>query len=195
MTHDFAEYDDVTGRFDLATLPRNVRLGRGVWIERRDSFARFRSTRDPGLVLGDRVRVHTWTTFNVEPGGCVEVGDDSILVGPVFMCAERIRVGRAVVISYHVTIADSDFHPLDPEERRRDAEANAPHGDRSRRPPLVARPVEIGDGAWIGIGAIILKGVTIGAGARIGAGAVVTSDVPPGATVAGNPARVVESPR
>jgi maltose O-acetyltransferase len=54
-----------------------------------------------------------------------------------------------------------------------------------------SRPVRIDDGAWIGIGAIVLKGVHVGAGARIGAGAVVARDVPAGATVEGNPARVV----
>ena len=107
------------------------------------------------------------------------------------MCASGISVGRRVVISYHVTIADSDFHPLDPEARKRDAIANAPFGDKSRRPVYKSRPVEIGDDVEIGIGAIILKGVKIGAGARIGAGAVVLREVSSGATVAGNPARVV----
>jgi acetyltransferase-like isoleucine patch superfamily enzyme len=108
------------------------------------------------------------------------------------MCAERITVGKRVVISYNVTIADSDFHPIDPVARKRDAMANAPQGDRSQRPPYVTRPVTIEDDVWIGIGAIILKGVTVGRGARVGAGAVVTSDVPAGKMVAGNPAVVVE---
>lgn len=175
-----------------ADLPGNIRVGRDCWFERHDSFERFRSDRDPGLVIGDRVQIYTWTTFNIEPTGFVEIGDDSILVGPVFMCAERISVGRRVVISYNVTIADADFHPLDPEARKKDAIANAPQGDRSRRPPFVSRPVVIEDAVWIGIGAIILKGVRIGSGARIGAGAVVTSDVPAGTAVAGNPATPVE---
>jgi len=181
-------FGDLTGDWDYGTLPANVRIGRDCWLERKACFARFRSTKDPGLVLGDRVRVYTWATFNVEPGGAVEVGDDSVLVGPVFMCAERITIGRRVVVSYHVTIADSDFHPIDPAERMEDAVANSPAGDRSARPPYVSKPVEIGDDVWIGIGAIILKGVRIGSGARIGAGAVVTRDVPAGASVAGNPA-------
>ena len=69
--------------------------------------------------LGDGVRVHHGTAFGVEAGGTVEVGDGSILAGVVFMCAERITLGSCVVASYNVTIADCDFHPLDPDLRRR----------------------------------------------------------------------------
>lgn len=54
--------------------------------------------------------------------------------------------------------------------------------------------VHIGDGAYIGSGAIIKQGtpakpLVIGAGATVGMGAVVTKDVAPGTTVIGNPAR------
>ena len=47
-------------------------------------------------------------------------------------------------------------------------------------------------GASIGAGAVIVCGVTIGENAMVGAGAVVTRDVPPGAVVAGNPARDIK---
>jgi acetyltransferase-like isoleucine patch superfamily enzyme len=183
---------DVTGDWDYRLLPGNVRLGQDCWLERKDSFSRYRSERPTGLAIGDRVRVYTWTAFNVEPAGAIEIGDDTVLVGAVFMCADSIRIGRRVLISYHVTIADSDFHPLDPLERRRDAIANAPSGDRGLRPTYETRPVVIDDDVRIGIGAIILKGVHIGAGARIGAGSVVTADVPPGAVVQGNPGRQID---
>jgi acetyltransferase-like isoleucine patch superfamily enzyme len=183
---------DITGNWDYSTLPANVTVGRNCWIERRDSFLRFRSEKNPGLVLGNGVRVYTWTTFNIEPTGYIEVGDNSMLVGPVFMCAERIVLGRNVLVSYHVTIADCDFHPSDPSLRIQDAIASCPTGDHAQKPTLMARPVVIDDDVRIGIGAIILKGVHVGVGARIQAGAVITRDVPPGALVAGNPGRILE---
>ena len=178
--------------WDDSPLPPNVRTGADLVFERRrETFEKFRSTRDPGLVIGDRARIYTWTSFSVEADGEMTIGDDCVLVGASFMCAQRITLGDRVVVSYNVAIADCDFHPLDPEARRRDAIANAPEGYVADRPPLVARPVSIGDDVWVGIGAMVLKGVTIGPGARVGAGAVVTQDVPAGATVEGNPGRIV----
>ncbi len=47
-------------------------------------------------------------------------------------------------------------------------------------------------GASIGSGATLLCGVTVGENAVVGAGSVVTRDVPAGAVVAGNPARVLK---
>ncbi len=49
----------------------------------------------------------------------------------------------------------------------------------------------IGDDVSIGAGAIILGAIEVGDGAQIGAGTVVVKDVPAGATVVGNPGRVV----
>ncbi|MCC8023207.1 MAG: serine O-acetyltransferase, partial [Clostridiales bacterium] len=47
-------------------------------------------------------------------------------------------------------------------------------------------------GVMIGSGARVLGPVTVGRGSKVAAGAVVLKDVPPGATVAGVPARVVK---
>jgi acetyltransferase-like isoleucine patch superfamily enzyme len=184
--------DAFTGRWDYSSLPENVCLGRDCFIETKASFERFRSLRDNGLVLGDRVKVFNWTTFNIEPAGQLVVGSDCILVGPAFMCADQITIGRGVTISYSVTIADCDFHPVDPDLRRRDAIAISPFGDKMSRPRITTGPVEIADDVWIGIGAIILKGVKIGKAARVGAGTVVTRDIPEGVRVFGNPATKIE---
>ncbi|MCV7679015.1 MULTISPECIES: acyltransferase [Micrococcus] len=50
-------------------------------------------------------------------------------------------------------------------------------------------PVVIGDGTWIGAGAIILPGLTVGAECIVAAGAVVTKDCTPNGLYAGVPAR------
>lgn len=185
----------ITNEWDYSTLPANVLLGRDCFLERKNTFDRYRSEQNPGLVLGDRVKVYCFADLNVEPSGSVAIGDDSILGGGIFMCALRITIGKRVIVSYGVTIADSDFHPTDPGARKLDAIANAPYGDKSLRPCIESSAVEIGDDVWIGIGAIILKGVKIGTGARIGAGAVITREVPAGGHYIGNPARAVEDDR
>ena len=174
------------------TLPPNVEVGRDCMLElRRETFERFLSERDPGLVLGDRVEVYTWSSFSVGRSGRVEVGDDAVLVGAQIMCDELVSIGARTLVSYAVTIADSDFHPHDPELRRLDAIANAPE-TRIARPPLATRPVVIEEDVRVGMGATVLKGVRLGRGSTVLAGAVVTADVPPHAVVGGNPARLVE---
>lgn len=63
---------------------------------------------------------------------------------------------------------------------------------RQRALALVAKPVNIGNGVWLGSRSTILPGVTIGEGAIVAAGSVVNRDVPPNTLVAGVPARVVK---
>lgn len=52
--------------------------------------------------------------------------------------------------------------------------------------------VKVGKGVLIGAGAVVLPGLTIEDYAVIGAGAVVTRNVSVGATLVGNPARVIK---
>jgi len=50
--------------------------------------------------------------------------------------------------------------------------------------------VTLGEGAWIGAGAVVIPGIKIGKWAIVGAGSVVTKDIPDNVVVVGNPARI-----
>jgi acetyltransferase-like isoleucine patch superfamily enzyme len=58
-----------------------------------------------------------------------------------------------------------------------------------------AGDVEIRSGAWLCFGCLLVgcRGLIIGRGAVVGAGAVVARNVPDGAVVVGNPARIVRN--
>jgi acetyltransferase-like isoleucine patch superfamily enzyme len=57
--------------------------------------------------------------------------------------------------------------------------------------PGTFRQIEIGSDCWIGVSVIVMADV--GDGATVGAGSVVVKPVPAGATVVGNPARIISS--
>lgn len=67
-----------------------------------------------------------------------------------------------------------------------------PFADRILDSYQAKGPTTIGDGAWIGMRAMIMPSVTIGEGAIIAAGAIVTRDVPACSIVGGNPAKVIK---
>ena len=88
-----------------------------------------------------------------------------------------VDIGQNVSIGPRVVIYTGS-HPIGP-------------GSRRMMGKVLAKPVKIEDGSWIGLGAMILPGVTVGRGSIVAAGSVVAEDVPPNAYVAGNPAQVV----
>jgi acetyltransferase-like isoleucine patch superfamily enzyme len=114
----------------------------------------------------------------VVDSGVLELGPRANVNGfAKILVRERVSIGAECNVSWNTQIMDTDFHPMivDGVER-----------------PMNA-PVVLEDRAWIGAGAIVLKGVTIGESAVVAAGAVVTKDVPPKTVVAGSPAKVVGS--
>jgi acetyltransferase-like isoleucine patch superfamily enzyme len=95
--------------------------------------------------------------------------------------AACVTIGRNVLMGGRVYITDHDHSYDEPDRSARES------------PRLTVAPVEIGDGAFLGEGCVILKGVRVGKRAVVAANAVVTRDVPDFAVVAGVPARVVKS--
>lgn len=123
------------------------------------------------------VRDHAFVThihnIDIDPtsfiGRCADVN-----------AAGGLKIGKHVGFAPYVIIRTQD-HQYD----NRDMVLN-------RTSYTFGAPIEIGDGAWIGARAIILKGVKVGRYAVVGAGSVVTKDVPDEHIAVGNPARVIK---
>ncbi len=130
-----------------------------------------------------------------------EVGDGAV-IRPPFHCdyGYNIALGRGAFLNFNCVILDvvqvtiGDGAQIGPAVQI--YTADHPRDAGLRREGLeFGRPVTIGRNVWIGGGAIILPGISIGDDAIVGAGSVVTRDVPAGATVAGNPARLLQTKR
>jgi maltose O-acetyltransferase len=109
--------------------------------------------------------------YNVSIGAMTFVNYDCVLLD-----CNRITIGKEVQIAPGVHVYTAT-HPLDAATRRSGLE--------------YALPVTIGDGAWLGGGAIVCPGVSIGEDTVVGAGSVVTRSLPAGVVAAGNPCRVI----
>ena len=126
--------------------------------------------------LGHHVTFYRDVSFFLDgANAAVSIGDYSGLSRRVqLVCTEEIRIGRRCGVSWDVLIMDSDLHGI-------------------AGSSITSAPVQIDDHVLIGARSIILKGVHIGHDAVVAAGSVVTKDVPPGAIVGGNPARIIRT--
>jgi acetyltransferase-like isoleucine patch superfamily enzyme len=146
----------------------------------------------PSVKLGQRVKIFAFTNLY----GC-EIGDD-VKIGTFVEIQKGARIGHRCKISSHsficegVTIEDEVFigHNVTFINDRFPRATNE-DGTQQTDADWECVPTVVKQRASIGSGATILCGITIGEGATIGAGSVVTKDVPAGAVVAGNPARVL----
>ena len=122
-----------------------------------------------------RAPFHCDYGYNISLGKGVFLNFNCVILDVV-----AVTIGDKTQIGPGVQILTAD-HPRDLAKRN----AGLEYG----------RPIHIGRNVWIGGGALILPGVTIGDDAIVGAGSVVTRDVPRGATVLGNPARLRKASR
>lgn len=99
------------------------------------------------------------------------VGAMTRIQSHAFIC-EGVHIGSNVFVGHGVMFIN-DRNPV------------------ANEPDWTLEETWVEDRVSIGTGAIIMCGITLGAGCRIGCGAVVTKSVPPGAMVAGVPARVL----
>lgn len=97
----------------------------------------------------------------------------AIIHGWGLVLTEGATIGRNVTLFHGVTIGQGDRIEAD--------------GTRTTGYPV------LGDGVWVGPGAVIVGAVHIGAGSRILANSVLMEDVPPQSLVGGNPARIMRS--
>ncbi|MBK9978357.1 MAG: sugar O-acetyltransferase [Gemmatimonadetes bacterium] len=153
-----------------------------------DTDGRHRVLADLLGSVGDGVWIEP--PFFCDYGAHVTIGSGTFVnVNCVFLDSAAIRIGADVLIAPGVQLL-TVTHPLAAAER-----IVAPSERSAGTAPYrtYARPITVGDGAWLGAGAIVLPGVTIGANAVIGAGSVVTSDIPPDCLALGQPCRVQRS--
>lgn len=153
---------------DFKSLGKNVIFETGVLVFHAEN-----------IIISDSVYIGHQTILKGYYKGWMEIGEGSWIGQQCFFhSAGNITIGRAVGIGPGVKIITSS------------------HQDSQLDLPILHHPIEckavlIGDGADIGVGAILLPGTSVGRGAVVGAGAVVTGDVPDFAVVAGVPARIL----
>ena len=195
--------------------PRFAQLLRGLLLSRRVSadrplFAGHRITVRHGRtirigrssIIGDDVILDGLAQDGLRIGANVTIGRGCTLLstGVVARRGVGIVIGDRTGISEYCHLAGQGGLTIGSDVLFGPGIRVFTENHRFDRPDQVIRvqgeeraPVVIEDGSWIGGSVVILAGVRIGTGAVVGAGSVVTADVPAGAIVVGNPARVVRT--
>ncbi|HEX8631322.1 MAG TPA: acyltransferase [Catenuloplanes sp.] len=176
--HDFSPWDfwqqaTPADQERQLTLQREAVRAHPGWSIGRQCFVSEEAAVQADLLrLGDRsyLAAYTYVTGEVSFGRDCSVNAFTAVRG-------RVEAGDGVRIGAHTSILGFN-HGIDPDVP-------------VFRQPLTSKGVTIGDDVWVGAHVVVLDGVRVGDHAVLAAGAVVTRDVPAGAVVGGNPARVI----
>lgn len=156
----------IEGDWYAGLVPQNIAVDPSACIETSYSFLRYRSERNPGLVVGEGAALYA-PILDIGPNGRIEIGARALISSARLIADTDMVIGELTMIAWGAILMDC------------------------RRGSGRARPITIGRNVWIGFEACILPGVTIGEGSVVGARAVVSEDLPPFSVAVGNPARVV----
>ncbi len=130
------------------------------------------------------VGLNTPTVLECLEGGSIFIGSKSGLSGVVLSSRQGIYIGERVMIGGNVRIFDHDYHSTD-YRTRVDTYADMKACARA--------DVSIGNDAFIGTNAMILKGVSVGDRSVVAAGAIVAKNVPSDEIWGGNPAKKIKA--
>jgi acetyltransferase-like isoleucine patch superfamily enzyme len=164
-------------------LPHGLHIGRRCYPYSAFAFLHCPPSARNVVRIGDDTGLYNGTLIELGSDACGKIGSYYTVVVAIIRAEREVRLGNYVYVAPEVVISDCDG-----------GGAACPRTAGGLPTSCEPRPVVIGDDVWIGTRATFLAGVIIGAGTVVGAGAVVCGDVPPGAVVAGNPARVVRRP-
>jgi acetyltransferase-like isoleucine patch superfamily enzyme len=148
-------------------ISKDVRLGKEVKLSKFINLY--------GCTIGDNTKIGAF----VEIQKNAAIGKNCKISSHTFIC-EGVTIEDEVFIGHNVTFIN-DSYPR----------ATATDGRLQTEADWTVEPVLVKKGASVGSGSTILANVTIGENAIIGAGSVVTKNVPSGAIIAGNPARIL----
>ncbi len=140
------------------------------------------------IQIGKKVGIRDGVRLEIVPSGIrvpsLAIGDNTNIEQNVhIVCRNRVHIGSNVSITANCAIVDVT-HPFE------DVSDPNKIGSRVRDDESF---VEIGDGAFLGFGTVVLPGVRIGSKAVIGANSVVVRDVPDYSVAAGVPAVVKQA--
>lgn len=179
-----------------------VKIHPTVIIDPSASIIIFNPPDPPEICLEIGEYSHIYSTFNIlRPNAKIKIGKRCQLGMVNFISAESIMIGDDVLMAWGITIMDTDSHAIEWKNRANDVSQCYKDYLQDRNnfiknkdwSYVMSKQISIGDRAWIGFNASILKGVSIGQESIIGAGSVVVDDIPSFAVSMGNPAKVLKT--